>query len=176
MENRKQAERINELFQRLQLQLTQDREIEKWNKKGYINIKEMSDELKCPEEILLINIDSFGDVQTFQQHNGQPYILLHKDTVQEWFNKEKNEAKEEKQNIHQYLYLKYLNIDFSNCIPLGAAKDFSNQSNIPDNIFIEAVENNELQIVKFEDEEMLNEEELSHWIKNYHGDSLPNEE
>jgi len=170
-ESRKKTNRINELFNRLNLQITQDTQILKLNNDGYLSIQEISDKLSCPEEILLNVLQKFkNETKTFQQPGGDSYILVKFETIQDWYKQASENAEKEEKNIEDYLYNKYIGIDFNGCIPLCAAKDFLEQKNVETKYLIKAVKDNELHITKYNGEEMIKEDDLAAWVIGKIGD------
>jgi len=170
-ESRKKIDRINELFNRLNLQIIQDKQISKLNKEGYMYIEEISEKLHCPEEILLMALSLFNeDTQVFRQPNGDSSILMKFATAQQWYENESQQADDADEDIINHLYHRYIGIDFSGCIPLCAAQDFTSQNNIPQKYLINAVRDNELHITKYNGEDMINEKELVVWIENKKGE------
>lgn len=169
LDSRKQSQRINELFKRLNLQITQEQQISDLNKSGYKSLDDVVKELNCNEEILMMVLSSFDQdtVQTFEQPTGDSLILLKYEDVKKWYEEEMTKAANQSDSIDNYLYKTYIGIDLNGCIPLNAATDFAEQKQIAKKYLVKAIKNNEIQITQYNGEAMVNEDDLIVWIETY---------
>lgn len=170
-ESRQKIGRINELFSRLNLQIIQEKEMQKLNKNGYSYISNIAEQLPCAEEVLFMALHLFDDnMKGFQQPNGDSYVLLKPEIIKKWYNEQKIMADNLQEDINTYLYKKYIGIDIEGCIPLCAAQDFTKQKRIPYKYLINAIRDNEIHIIKYHGDDMVNENELIGWIENKKGE------
>lgn len=159
--------KINELFHKLNMQIEQDKQIHQLKKQGYLHIEHISQKLECPKEILFAVSENFKDcIKTFQQPNGDNHILLDFTKIKQWYDQENQNAIQKQNDINNYLYKKYIGVDFIGYIPFNAAKDFTNQKKIPSQHFQNAIQNNEIKVIKYFGEKMIKENDLEIWLKN----------
>ena len=165
MQDCKTIERINELFNRLNIQMVQEVEINYLlSTCEYLEISEIASRVKCNENQLLIALLDFDNekVKIFQKPNGDCLILVHVDMVKEWQANIKTN-KDWTKDIRDHLNKNYNNL--ISCIPLNAAEDFIEQCQIPKQYLVQSINNNEIKISKFNGDDMVNENDLVQWVE-----------